>query len=246
MPDFERKSLPFELKADSDGEFRAVFATLDVVDHDMDVTRPGAFQDGKEVIVGSWGHKSAELPVGKGVIRERGSEVFVEGKFFKDTQPGRDTYATVKELGALGEWSYVFSVTKQSFGEFEGRQVRFLEGLKVYSVDPVLAGAGIGTRTTDIKSNSRLTFLEHGAAIGQQVDEYVRRVKERVAVREAEGKTLSTDNVASLKALVESLAELKGELEQLLSEPPKNATPEEIAQQALRFQAICARFLSVA
>lgn len=246
MPDFERKSLPFELKADAAGEFRAVFATLDVVDHDRDVTRAGAFQDGREVIVGSWGHKTAELPVGKGVIREHGSEVFVEGKFFLDTQAGKDTYATVKSLGDLGEWSYVFSVTKQSFGEHEGQQVRFLEGLKVYSVDPVLAGAGIGTRTTDIKSNSRLTFLEHGAAIGRDLDEYVKRVKERVAVREAEGKTLSTDNVASLKELVESLAGLKGELEQLLSEPPKNATPEEIAQQALRFEAIRARYLSVA
>ena len=37
-----------ELKADSDqtGQFSAVFSTLNAVDHDGDVTLPGAFKDG--------------------------------------------------------------------------------------------------------------------------------------------------------------------------------------------------------
>jgi len=209
-----RKSLPFELKAASTtGEFRAVFATFNVIDHDGDVTVPGAFKDGTEVIIGSFGHKTADLPVGKGVIVANDREASVEGQFFLDTGPGKDTYQTVKNLGGLGEWSYVFSVLKQSFGEIDGRPVRYLEDMKVFSVDPVLAGAGIDTRTTDIKS---LGFAEHGEEVAALVETYLARVKERTAIRGTEGRSLSVANLASLGELAESLKNLSGELGQLL------------------------------
>ncbi|RTL20039.1 MAG: hypothetical protein EKK55_18440 [Rhodocyclaceae bacterium] len=231
-----RKSLPFELKAASTtGEFRAVFATFNVIDHDGDVTVPGAFKDGTEVIIGSFGHKTADLPVGKGVIVANDREASVEGKFFLDTGPGKDTYQTVKNLGGLGEWSYVFSVLKQSFGEKDGRPVRYLEDMKVYSVDPVLAGAGIDTRTTDIKS---LSFVEHGEEVKDALQEYLSRVKERTAVRGTEGRSLSVANVASLGELAESLKNLQGELGQLLQPEPKSN--ELVAREFVRFQHILA------
>lgn len=223
-----RKSLPFELKSGNTGEFRAVFATFNVIDHDGDVTRPGAFKDGAEVIIGSWGHKTMDLPVGKGVIVTNEREAVVEGSFFLDTQPGKDTYQTVKNLGSLGEWSYVFSVEKSSFGQQDGRDVRFLESMKVFSVDPVLAGAGINTRTTDIKS---LGFLEHGDSVAKQVREYLERVKERTAVRETEGRSLSVANVASLGELAESLKSLVDELGQLAQPESKS---NELAIEYLR------------
>ena len=224
-----RKSLPFELKASSTGEFRAVFATLNVIDHDGDVTVPGAFKDGAEVIVGSFGHKTADLPVGKGIIHANDREAAVEGQFFLDTQPGKDTYQTVKNLGGLGEWSYVFSVLKQSFGEKDGRPVRYLEDMKVFSVDPVLAGAGIDTRTTDIKG---LSFLEHVEDVDEAVREFVSRVKARAAVREKEGRMLSTANVERLRGIAESLKSSAGDLEKLLetAEPKSN----ELAIEYLR------------
>lgn len=232
----QRKALPFELKAASDaGEFRAVFATFNVIDHDGDVTRPGAFKDGTEVIIGSWGHKTADLPVGKGVIRVNDSEAAVEGAFFLDTQPGKDTYQTVKNLGAMGEWSYVFSVLKSSFGQFDGRDVRFLEDMKVYSIDPVLAGAGINTRTEDVKS---LGFVEHGEEMKSALEEYLARVKERTAVRGTEGRSLSAANVASLGELAESLKNLLGELGQLVQPEPKQT--ELIAREFVRYQHILA------
>lgn len=224
-----RKSLPFELKSGNTGEFRAVFATFNTIDHDGDVTRPGAFKAGTEVIIGSWGHKTADLPVGKGLIVSDEREAAVEGEFFLDTQPGRDTYQTVKNLGSLGEWSYVFTVQKSSFGQHDGREVRFLEDLAVYSVDPVLAGAGIDTRTTDIKS---LGFLEHGESVAQQVGEYLDRVKQRSAIRGAEGRSLSAANVASLGELAESLKRLSGELGQLMQPEQKSNT--ELAIEYLR------------
>lgn len=227
--DTYRKSLPFELKSGNTGEFRAVFATFNVIDHDGDVTRPGAFKTGAEVIIGSWGHKTYELPVGKGVIVADAVEAAVEGSFFLDTQPGKDTYQTVKNLGSLGEWSYVFSVQKSSFGQHDGRDVRFLEDLTVYSVDPVLAGAGIDTRTTDIKS---LGFLEHGESLVRQVSEYLERVKQRSAIRGADGRSLSAANMVSLGELAESLKRLSGELGQFAQ--PEQKSNNELAIEYLR------------
>lgn len=233
-----RKSLPFELKAaSSTGEFRAVFATFNVIDHDGDITRPGAFKDGTEVIIGSFGHKTSDLPVGKGVIVTDQREAAVEGQFFLDTQPAKDTYQTMKNLGGLGEWSYVFSVLKQSFGEEQGRPVRFLEDIKVYSVDPVLAGAGIDTRTTDIKSRD-LPFLEHSEEVLELVEEFAARVKERSAIREKEGRGLSTANVDRLRTIAESLKSSAGDLEKLLETAEPKST--ELATEFLRYQRILA------
>src|SRR5512136_179778 len=62
---------PIEIKADGQpGEFRAVFATFNVIDKDGDVTLPGAFKDGAAVRISYWGHRWQDLPVGKGVIHQ--------------------------------------------------------------------------------------------------------------------------------------------------------------------------------
>lgn len=221
----QRKRFSFELKEGAKaGAFRAVFATFGVVDLDGDVTNPGAFKNGAPVIIGSWGHKTSDLPVGRGVIVADQREAAVEGEFFLDTEQGKATYQTVKNLGELGEWSYVFTVLKQSYGQHEGRPVRFLEDIEVFSVDPVLKGAGIDTRTTDIKS---LGFVEHGEEIGALVAGYLARVKERTAIREKESRGLSAANVASLGELAESLKALSGELGQLIAPAESNDTDDE-------------------
>ena len=133
------------------GEFSAVFATLNVIDHDGDVTRPGAFRDGQKVRIAYWGHRWQDLPVGKGEIHADEEKAWVDGQFFLDTAAGLETYRTVKNLGELQEWSYGFDVDKWSMGKFGERDVMFLEGLNVHEVSPVLLGAGIGTGTTAIK-----------------------------------------------------------------------------------------------
>ncbi len=142
------------LKADGEeGEFSAVFSTLNVIDHQEDVTMPGAFTEGEPVRIAAWNHGWDQLPVGKGEIREEEDSAVVEGRFFLNTQTGREHYETVKALGALQEWSYSFDILDASFGEFEGKQVRFLRKLKVHEVSPVMLGAGIGTHTRAIKSD---------------------------------------------------------------------------------------------
>jgi HK97 family phage prohead protease len=143
-----------QLKANSDetGEFTAEFATLDVIDHDNDVTRPGAFKDGQETLIEPWNHNYGEPPVGKGVVHEKDDKAIVEGRFFLDTASGLEHYRVVKNVGDIQEWSYTFQVEQASQGIFEDQEVTFLEKLDVWGVAPVTRGAGIDTRTTDIKN----------------------------------------------------------------------------------------------
>lgn len=143
---------PITFKADGEpGEFKAIFSTFDVVDLDGDVTLPGAFKDGQKVRVSYWGHRWDDLPVGRGMIQSDEKEAWVNGQFFMDTEGGRETYQTVKNLGDLQEWSYGFKVLERSEGEFQDEQVQFLRRLDVTEVSPVMLGAGIGTRTEAIK-----------------------------------------------------------------------------------------------
>ena len=134
------------------GEFEAVFATLNVIDLDGDVTVPGAFTADEAVRIAAWGHNWGTLPVGKGSIREEDDQAVVGGQFFLQTAAGKEHYETVKALGELQEWSYSFDIVDAGPGEFEGKEVNFLKKLTVYEVSPVMLGAGIGTHTTDIKA----------------------------------------------------------------------------------------------
>lgn len=153
----DTKSLRVEIKDADRGEVTAIFSTFNVIDSDSDVTRPGAFEDGAEVPISAYGHTSWQgaLPVGKAVIRQTDTQAILEGRFFMNTAAGRDTFTTVKELGGLGQWSYGFDIVRHSFGEFDGRQVRFLEEVRVHEVSPVLVGAGVGVRTLSAKSGGR-------------------------------------------------------------------------------------------
>ena len=145
---------PMEIKAEGEGEpgaFTATFSTLNVIDHDGEVTVPGAFTEGQAVRIAYWGHRWHDLPIGRGVIHADEEKAWVEGRFFLDTAAGSETYKTVKNLEELQEWSYGFDILKDRAGQFEGQDVRFLEELNVHEVSPVFLGAGIGTQTTSIK-----------------------------------------------------------------------------------------------
>ena len=66
-------------------------------------------------------------------------------------------------MGDLQEWSYGFDIVKAKSGQFEERDVRFLEKLLVHEVSPVLLGAGIGTRTLSAKSGAKGALPPHAA-----------------------------------------------------------------------------------
>lgn len=152
-----------EIKDAEKGEVSAVFATLDVIDSDGDVTVKGAFEDGASCVISAYGHQSwkGKLPVGKGRIRETKTEAIFDGRFFMDTIDGLDTFKVVKALtdddGPGQEWSYglVDMVTER--GEFDGQKVRFIKSVRVPEVSPVLLGAGVNTRTLVAKARSLKT-----------------------------------------------------------------------------------------
>jgi HK97 family phage prohead protease len=144
----------FKANSDETGEFSAVFATLNVIDKDGDVTLPGAFKNGQEVLISAYQHTSWQgaLPVGRGKIREVGDEAIVEGKFYINTTHGLDAYRTVKQNDDLQQWSYGFDTEEAAPGTFEGRDVQFLKALDTHEVSPVLIGAGENTRTLAVKA----------------------------------------------------------------------------------------------
>lgn len=146
-------TVQIEVKEEGDqGLVRAVFATLNVIDKDGDVTLPGAFGN-QQVKLAAWGHNWGDLPVGRGAIKEEGESAVFDGRFFLDTEAGREHFLTLKNLADLQEWSYGFQVRDSAEGEFEGQQVRFLKDLLVHEVSPVMVGAGMGTRTVAMKGD---------------------------------------------------------------------------------------------
>ena len=183
-----RKALSgVKITSETQGRVTAVFAKLNVKDHDGDVTVKGAFTDGEEVRIstfnhGSWKSGMDALPVGKGTIKVVGDEAILDAEFFLETAGGRDTFEVVKQMADLQEWSYGYDVLDADRGEFKGERVRFLKSLKVTEVSPVLLGAGIDTRTIDAKGKQLTTDISAalhragrerwGTSVGAWVDDF--------------------------------------------------------------------------
>ena len=222
----ETKRLRVEVKDADQGIVEAVFSRFDVVDLDGDVTRKDAFTDGAPVRISAYNHASwsGALPVGKGVLRVRDDVAVMQGEFFLQTTQGRDTFEVIKQMGDLQQWSYGFDVTKHSFGEFDGQKdVRFLEGLQVHEVSPVLLGAGIDTMTLAVKNAARgLSFTQEAETVLAVVEAFTDRSKALAAIRAKDGRVLSAANRERLGALAGQLREGLAELDTLLAETERD------------------------
>lgn len=152
MPDERKPTVTIKQMGD-DGSGLARIATMNVIDKDGDVTRPGAFgeQHVKLLPAHNWGH----VPLGKARMFEHADEALAEFQLNLESTAGREWHSALKfDLNngqPVQEWSYGFSVLKASNGEFENQRVRFLESLKVHEVSPVVVGAGVNTSTLTIK-----------------------------------------------------------------------------------------------
>ena len=152
MPQFvEKKAV---LKIDDDSKtVTAKFATLGVIDLDGDVVEKGSI--GKQnVLMGAYNHNSASLPPGLGKTYETKVDAMFEATFF-DTPSGDEHYRTLKAVRDAGgnmEWSFRFFVEEAGPGKRDGQEYNSLKKLQVAHVAPVEKGAGIDTRTVDIKS----------------------------------------------------------------------------------------------
>jgi HK97 family phage prohead protease len=221
-----------EIKDADKGQVTAAFSTFDVIDKDMDVTRPGAFDEGVKVVISAYGHTSWDgaLPVGSGTIQATKTEAILDGQFFLDTRDGADTFTAVKRLAedGLGEWSYGYDPIEYSFGEFNDQRVRFLDKLKVYEVSPVLLGAGVNTRTLAAKG---LRFDEHGQALLAELDDFIDR-----AMRAAKDKPLRQKSTALLQQVDDRLKTLH-EMLGKSTPPDSDSDAETLRKEFLRFMA---------
>lgn len=212
---------PAEAKFDDDaGTVTAVFAKMNVVDLDGDVTLPGFF--GTQDVAIADAHDRAKL-VGRGTIREDGDTAVFDGKFFLETIKGREAYLTTKAMGDLQEWSYGFYIKNGGarLGTLDGRDVRFLQplengdaGVKVAEVSPVLVGAGIGTHTVSMKAEG-LRFVEQAEQVAQAAEMLFTRATEIHDMRAEKGKQLGDDAVARLlnvKTRLEAVATMMSDL----------------------------------
>ena len=212
---------PIDLKFDDEqGTFSAVFATMNVVDADGDLTIPGAFGR-QDVIIGAYAHNSwyGELPVGKGSIHEEGDLAIVEGQFFLDTENGKNTYGVVKGMKELQEWSYSLPEIDYEYREEDGESIRILKRIVVNEVSPCLMGSGIDTRTLDVKSEKGLKLLDHLDKVMKDVNEVNKRLKVIKEMRESQGRNTSKDRLKQIDMLVNALSVSIEELKRLQQEP---------------------------
>ena len=179
--DLQFKRFTLEMKGEGEaGLATARFATLNVRDHDGDVTLPGAF--GKQtVLLADWAHDSRSPSIGRADIREEGNEALGDIRFNLKMMRGNEAYQSIAMSQELQEWSYAYQTPEGGAyqGDFEGQQVRFLKTIKVIHLSPVEQGAGINTATLDIKSAvsadeydkllKRIAFLEETQRQAEEV-----------------------------------------------------------------------------
>jgi len=234
MQNIERKTFTgIELKADKPGSFTARIATLNVIDKDGDVTLPGAFPADKTILISAYMHGSwmGELPVGKGVIIEKGEEVLVEGEFNLNTETGKEHYETLKFAPDLSEWSYgylVLAVDEDSEWNDNPKVYRVLKQLDVFEASPVLRGAGVNTALLAIKNDKMgTTYADHMETVLAAVTDLVDRTKSLADLRRKEGRDLSPTNLERIAGLRKAIDELASELDQLAKAEPENQSEGE-------------------
>lgn len=151
------------------GEVEAVVQTLGVVDRDREFIPIDALPSGVAAKISLYDHDSIrnlmfgtglpdDPPVGKGMIFVEGNKVVFRGKYFMETQRGREAFLTFKAIGADQEWSFGYRILKSDPPTEELRAKgarRVLTKLGpiagAFEVSPVPMGGGLGTRTVAMK-----------------------------------------------------------------------------------------------
>lgn len=154
----------FKADVTDEGTVTAVIATLGVKDHDGDVAFKDSFpEDGHTLVMSAYGHSSwkGALPYGFGTLKVSDTEAVVEGEFFMDTEQGANAFKTVKNMSKAGlqEWSYSLEGIVSHKGAYKGEPVRFLDSFGMAEFSPVIKGAGLETRTVDIKGEKQLSSM---------------------------------------------------------------------------------------
>jgi hypothetical protein len=224
MDIFRKSFTGIEFKKDKPGSFTARIATLNVIDKDGDVTLPGAFPEGKEILISAYQHTSWDgaLPVGKGVVHESGNDILVEGEFNLNTESGKEHYEAIKFAPQLTEWSYGFKILEldeDSEWSQNPKVWRVMKRLDPFEASPVLRGAGVNTATLSIKSDSLTSYSDQADTVLAAVDDLVVRSKSLADLRRKDSRELSAANKERLTTLQKSLADLQENIKTLVESP---------------------------
>lgn len=237
--EMERKTLVGATlkELDDAGAGVAVFATLNVVDKDGDVTLRGAF--GKQTAIMLPAHDWMAVPLGKAQISERADEVIADFQMNLDIPLAKDWHSALKfdlEHGeAKQEWSYGFKINDASFGDFDDQEVRFLNSVEVHEISPVVVGAGVGTRTLAVKNGGKMTLQEQLVAAIKTVSSALERCDEVKSLRIADGRDLSPERykeLVSLKTCFHEFGEISENLNVLIGEIEKGGADADDIQKA--------------
>lgn len=232
-------------QVEGEGKAIVVFATLNTIDKDEDVTIPGAFGMQTAKIAGAhdW------MGPGQGIARihEDDKDAIAELQYNLKMQSAQEWYQSLKfnfENGVPQEYSYAFDILEESKGEFEARNVRFLKKLKVHEVSPVMVGAGIDTRTLAVKNQKKTLEQEFDEVLDALTasKEFTEREQALAALRQKEGRTLSRANRDRLGRLLNLLNDVQGDIDKLLRDTERSEEDEPKAYSLFaRYQQILAR-----
>ena len=198
---------PIEIKAGPDdglaeGEFTAYASVYDNVDSYGDVVSKGAFantlaswKDSGAPIPLYWGHNIADPDFNIGEIVEATEDdrgLLVKARLDLDNPKSAQTYRLLKGR-RVREMSFGFATVKDSSGEVEGRPVRRLDEVKLFEVSVVPVGANPDTEVIA-----------------------VRAAASSLAMQAKAGRTFSTKNEDTVRAVVSDLREAADSLEAML------------------------------
>lgn len=222
-----------EVKDEARGQVIAKFAQLNVIDHDGDVTIPGAFTSGQKVVVSAYGHDAVwgAQPAGKGVIREEDGWAVADIQFNMKTDLGRDAFHGVAFMDDQQEWSYGFDVAAADYGQHDGQNVRFLRDLDVFEVSPVTRGAGIGTHTVAAKDSDGggLRFAAQTDQCLRMLEALTDRSKALAALRAKDGRVLSAANRDRLASVADGMRTHLASIDELIAATTPDDDPDDTA-----------------
>jgi hypothetical protein len=210
----------FTIKNAELGEVTAIVSTFDVVDRDGDVVLPGAIRDGTVVKLSGYDHDvitKGMPPAGKGVVRVVGNQAVLEGKYFMDTQRGREAFAVVRELGPDSEWSigYLKKVRTAPMTKAWAAQGarRLIAELDLLESSPVFMGANALTATLGTKAQAdgvddeTATIDPAVLAIAQKVADQMAAEQKAAADAAAEAARVEAETKAAAEAKAQAAAD---------------------------------------
>jgi HK97 family phage prohead protease len=228
----ERKSFQTELKtAGDEGIVEAIVSVFNNVDSVGDRVKFGFFDESLSAKMpkGVWQHdwntpvaktlEARELMAGDpqlpANLRDLGG-LYIKGKFNMNTQAGRETFSNIKE-GIIDEFSIGYTVSEEAYAPDGAREL--IKG-RLYEWSPVLFGANPATAVLGVKSG----LNDDVQTVTSEIARLMQRLNERSEIRQKEGRTLSSANVARLSSLLDTLSTAVTDLKSLIdTATPTNA-----------------------